>query len=256
MRQPAKKKKWNLRPLKWIAGIGLVLVTALVTNLALNHVAGLPGFAIKVVSIKGTITHISPQMLQAVGAQAGRGNFFTVDMKNVQTEFEKVTWVRSASVRRIWPDRLEVTLEEHVPFARWGTDALLNMQSEVFHAQYTDAEHADELPHFSGPAGSEREVAEAYQDFRGILQQAELQLRDLSLSPRRAWEVKLKSGMVLELGRVEMRERLTRFVEVNKVEPELRMHRGRADLRYSNGFALRLVGSAMPKETDKVKKIK
>ncbi|MES2355783.1 MAG: cell division protein FtsQ/DivIB [Pseudomonadota bacterium] len=251
MRQPAKKKKWNIRPLKWIAGIALVLCTALATNWALNHITGLPGVAIKVVSIKGTITHTSPQMLQAVGAQAGRGNFFTVDMKSVQTEFEKVTWVRSASVRRIWPDRLEVTLEEHVPFARWGTDALLNTQSEVFHAQY-----GDELPHFSGPAGSEREVTEAYHDFRDILQEAELQLKDLTLSPRRAWQVKLKNGMVLELGRVEMRERLTRFVAVNKVEPELRTHRGRADLRYSNGFALKLMGSAMPKEMDKVKKIK
>ena len=33
---------------------------------------------------------------------------------------EQLPWVRRVSVRRVWPDRLEVTLEEHVALARWG----------------------------------------------------------------------------------------------------------------------------------------
>ncbi len=35
-------------------------------------------------------------------------------------------------MRRVWPDRLDVTLEEHVPLARWGKDALVNTHGERF----------------------------------------------------------------------------------------------------------------------------
>jgi len=167
----------------------------------------------------------------------------------VRAEFEKVTWVRSASVRRIWPDRLEISLEEQEPLARWGTDALINTHAEIFHADY-----AGDLPHFVGPVGSEREVADAYRDFSDILAKAELKPKEILLSPRRAWQVKLASGMVLDLGRVEMRERLTRFVAVSKQVPELQERKGRADLRYSNGFALKLTGTALPKQAHITKK--
>ena len=242
MALPAKKKTQR-RPLRWVALFILTLLLIFGANRALNWLGDLPIVTLKEVSIKGTINHVSPDALRAVAKQTATGNFFTADMKSVQASFENLKWVRSASVRRVWPDRLEVTLEEHEPLARWGTDALVNVHGEVFHADYKG-----DLPRFVGPAGSEREVTQAYREFREMLKAADLEPKEVLLSPRRAWQVKLASGMVLDLGRVETHQRLERFVAVTKVAPDLRERKGRADLRYPNGFALKLTGPAPSKE--------
>lgn len=248
-------KKSNPRPLRWIAAAVIVLLAALCTNLALNWVGRLPGIALKTVNFKGRFDHLSPDVLQTVASRVVQGNFFTGDVKTVRTEFEKLPWVRSASVRRVWPDRLEVTLEEQVPLAYWGTDALLNTHGEIFRAPYNDP-----LPRFAGPPGSEREVTQAYQEFSAILKPVELMPEEVVLSARRAWQVKLGNDMVLELGRVDMAERLARFVAVSKLVPELAGRRGRIDLRYPNGFALKLAGKLTggpaKEEAGKTKKTK
>ncbi len=93
-------------------------------------------------------------------------------------------------------------------------------------------------------------------DFRDVLQEVRLQPTEIVLSARRAWQVKLDNGMLLELGRVDTKQRLTRFVAVAKLIPELSDRRGRADLRYPNGFALKLTGAASTKEMEKIKTTK
>lgn len=244
--------KPNPRAFKWIAAIVVVLAAIIAANLALNRVGTLAGIALKSVNVKGTLEHVEPEALQFVVKRTVQGNFFTVNIKTVRAEFENVPWVRAASVRRVWPDKLEVTIEEHVPLARWGTDALVNTHGEVFRA-----DEAGDLPRFTGPLGSEKEIAAAYGEYREILKEAALVPAEILLSARRAWQVKLSSGMVLELGRVAMQKRLARFAAVVKQVPELKDRRGRADLRYPNGFALKFSGPASTREeTGKAKKTK
>jgi cell division protein FtsQ len=143
-------------------------------------------------------------------------------------------------VRRVWPDRLEVTIEEHVALARWGDGGLVNVQGERF-AGKSDAA----LPLFAGPAGSEGEVTRRYQRFAELLAPLAAPLESLNLSPRQAWRARLRGGLTLELGRdtpndpVELR--LERFVAVFP-QTLARMQRQHeyVDLRYPNGFALRV----------------
>lgn len=238
-----KNTKQNPRTLKWIVAIVVVLAVGIGANLALNWMGSLPGIALRMVSIKGTLKHVEPEALQFVVRRTVQGNFFTADVRAVRAEFENVPWVRAASVRRVWPDRLEVTIEEHAPLARWSTETLVNTHGEIFRADYTG-----ELPRFAGPVGSEKEIAKAYGEYREMLKEISLEPREIALSARRAWQVKLSNGMALELGRVDMRKRLGRFVAVVKQVPELKERRGRADLRYPNGFALKLAGAAANRE--------
>src|SRR5260221_8400646 len=67
----------------------------------------------------------------AVQSRIG-GNFFAVSPVEVRLALEKLPWVRSASVRRVWPDQLEVELEEHAALARWGGDAVVNTYRDEF----------------------------------------------------------------------------------------------------------------------------
>jgi len=131
--------------------------------------------------------------------------------------------------------------------ARWGTIALVNTHGELFHAA-----SGSELPMFYGPGDGVIEVASQYGEFSKTLKKANLDIANLALTPRRAWQVTTTSGMVVELGRVEMQPRLEKFVSVYRnTIAGLNMKVTYADLRYPNGFAVRRPVDAKPIVEDK-----
>jgi cell division protein FtsQ len=179
------------------------------------------------------------EVLRAVRNEV-RGNFFTVDIERLRLSLEKLPWVRTVSIRREFPHRLTVHLEEHQALARWNNTALVNRQGEVFFAgndRVADSRQA--LPGFSGQDGTAAELAQLYAQFSRQLAALDLQVTQLSLSPRHAWQLRLSNGMVLELGREDMQQRLARFVDVYPYSLAAVQSRVRyVDLRYRNGFAV------------------
>ena len=152
-----------------------------------------------------------------------------------RSAFEKLPWARKVSVRRRWPDRLEVMIEEHQALARWSSVALVNKQGELFHAA-----SGSDLPVFYGPNDGVIEVASQYDAFNKVLKTANLEVATLALTPRRAWQVTTNNGIVIELGRVDMQSRLEKFASVyNSTIAGLNKKITYADLRYPNGFAVR-----------------
>jgi cell division protein FtsQ len=201
-----------------------------------------PAFSLKTIVVDGRLQHVARGDI--VAALQGRvtGTIFTVDLEAVRALFEGVSWVRRAQVRRGWPDRLEVRIEEHVALARWGQESgrLVNTHGELFSGRSDLA-----LPVFSGPAGSEGEVARRYAVFRGLLAPLALEPREVALSSRFAWQLRLSNGLTVQLGRDSdkdrVEERLAKFVSVypqtlGKSESRLDY----VDLRYPNGFSLRV----------------
>jgi cell division protein FtsQ len=166
------------------------------------------------------------------------GNFFAVSTDEVRAALQSLPWVRRAAVRRVWPDRLEATLEEHVALARWGDDALVNTHGERFAGTSDDA-----LPLFVGPAGTEPELAYRHARFSEAVAPLGAAVERIVLTPRLAWQVRLSGGLDVMLGRDgdAGEARLRRFVAVH--EQTLRTIERKheyVDLRYPNGFALRL----------------
>jgi len=166
------------------------------------------------------------------------GNFFAVDPAAVRAALEQLPWVRRVSVRRVWPERLEVTLEEHVALARWGDDALVNTYGERFNGRTEQA-----LPVFLGPAGTQAEVARRYARFARLVAPLGAPLERVVLTPRYAWELRLADGLQIVLGRdADAGEsRLKRFVDVYpETLGRIARRQEYVDLRYPNGFALRV----------------
>ena len=204
-----------------------------------------PAFPLRVIRIEGELSRV--ERGEIVNALQGRlqGSFFTSDLDLVRERFESVPWVRHAVVRRIWPDRIEVRLEEHAELARWGRredSKLVNIQGEIF-----AGESDSDLPVFSGPPDSEKDVTRGYAEFAGLLAPLGLRPRQVILSERRAWQLKLDSGLVVQLGRDlpkdGVHERLERFVEAYpRALGQIKRRLDYVDLRYPNGFVLRVPG--------------
>ena len=227
----------NPRLLNATAGF-LVGITVLACTLAgANWLLRSSLFPVRVVEVSTPLEHVSRKDLQAVLAHYAAGNFFAARIDDVRAAAEQVPWVRRASVRRVWPDRLEVAIEEHVAFARWGSEGLVNTKGERF-AAATD----EPLPLFIGPPGTEAEMARRYTVFAGRVAPLGSPLERVVLSARHGWQLRLANGMQITLGRdVDAADdRLARFVDTYGRAGNVRADV--VDLRYPNGFAVRTRG--------------
>jgi len=231
---------------------------------AVSWVAAQPWFALRNIEVKTPATHVTEAQIRLVAERQVRGTFFTVDLERVRSSLEKLPWVREARVERRWPDTLVVSLVEYVPLARWNDNALVNADGEVFVAAA-----AGSLPRLSGPDDSSAEVVAAYRRHQATLAPLGMSIVELRLSPRRAWRMRLDNGMQLALGRLQTEARLARFAALYPrlfgAQPALQGAAAAApdaaaaaslapvtvDLRYSDGFAVRMPDGASPFKSSK-----
>ena len=246
--QPPPGLPADVRLMNSTATLLFALVGCGLATLALTWAARLPAFAIRSIRIEGDVTRNSVSTIRANALPKLAGSFFTMDLRQAQRAFESVPWVRRAVVRREWPDRLAVRLEEYRPVAQWGGDdasKLLSRFGEVFDANLGDVED-DRLPTLQGPDGSAPQVLAMLRRLAPVCARLDAQIESLALSARGSWRVELDSGAEIELGRGsddEVIARTERFVDtLTQVTARYKRPLEYADLRHNEGYALRLKG--------------
>jgi cell division protein FtsQ len=230
----------NPRLLNQTAGFLTALALLVFAVAALQLLLRSPLFPMREIDVRGALAHTTREQVEAATRGRVAGNFFAVDLAQVRAALEQLPWVRRVQVRRVWPDRLEVTLEEHVALARWGAGGLVDVDGAPF-AGATDAA----LPLFAGPSGSEGEMARRYRRFGAILAPLGDAPERVTLSPRFAWRLRLADGLVVELGRDAANDPVeSRLARLAAAWPQTLGHlptkHDYVDLRYPNGFALRV----------------
>lgn len=228
----------NANALNRLASLGYALAALLIASTLLWRFAQSQVFALREVRVVGNVAHVTRDQVDAVVTRELRGNFFTADLVATRSAFEKLPWVRRVDVRRRWPDRLEIEIQEHRAFARWGDEALVNDYGELF-----EGASNLRLPAMVGPDGSSGEVFARFVEFERALSPLGRKIEEVRLSDRRAWRLRLDNGTVVELGRDGTVERLARFVSVfGRSVAMLESPTSYVDLRYANGFAVRVNG--------------
>ncbi|MCM8596549.1 cell division protein FtsQ/DivIB [Accumulibacter sp.] len=232
-----------LADLLYLAGFAALLAAAVVWGAPRWRL-----FPLTEVEVTHELQETRRSEIEEVLAPVLRGSFFTVDIEALRRSLESLPWVRRAELWRRWPSRVEVRIEEHRAAARWGEGdgQLVNTYGEVFPALLS---REQQLPRLSGPAGSSGEVLRRYAEFAEMLGPTGRLPAQVLLSPRLAWLLRLDDGMLVELGREQskapIRTRLQRFVDYYPTVSNARFGRPAAvDMRYPNGFALRLPASA------------
>lgn len=218
---------------------------------AARWISRLPVFDIRGIQVSGEVNHNNALTLRANVAPRLNGTFFTIDLARVRATFEAVPWVRRAVVRRDFPNRLRVELQEHVPVAYWGGDGelrLVNSFGEVFEANLGEVEQ-DALPRLNGPEGQAAEVLAMQRALSDMFEQMGLPIEEVDLSTGGSWKVQLETGATIELGRGGTREVAERSQRFLKTLTQIVSRYGRqpgaiesADLRHENGYAIRLRG--------------
>jgi cell division protein FtsQ len=241
----------DVRLMQWTSvalfGLAFLLCMASAVGWLLRH----PVFSIQGITVKGNVTHSNVVTLRANVLPQLSGNFFTLNLLQARQAFEQIPWIRSALVRREFPNRLSVTLDEFQPVAQWGFEGdgkFLSVEGAVFEVNADDVD-SETLPLLKGPESQAKTVLEMYKFLKPMMAKMDMSLDKLELSQRGSWTAQLASGATLELGhgsQEEISERLQLFF---KTLTQVASRYGRtvtsllsADLRYDNGYALRLRG--------------
>lgn len=194
------------------------------------------------VSVQGELSYISQQAVQQRIAPYLTASFFTVDLAAMRSELEQMPWIARAEVRRIWPNQLTIQLEEQLPIARWGNEALLNNQGQAFTPR--ELANYESLPQLFGPQRAQQKVMQQYQLFSQMLRPLGFSVARLELRERGSWFLTTgvnSAGQSIELllGRDHLLEKMRRFVSAYEktLKPDI-ANIARIDLRYANGLAV------------------
>jgi len=230
-----------LRILAWTLAIGLVVAPVVAV---LNGWIGGSRWPMRHLVVHGEFRQVSDLRVRNVVLPRVQHGFFAVDLDALRREIGALPWVRSVEVRKRWPDRLEVSIVEYRPLARWGAARMLSENGELFPAPKGVGQR---LPLFEGPDARARDMIDFHAQARPLFLGGGLQVSEVHLSARGSWSLLLSDGTDVEVGRSDMTHRLQRF---SHLLPRLTSNDprrlARADLRYTNGFALVWVASQTP----------
>lgn len=225
----------SIRVFAWLIAITLI---------ALPIVGVLQGWfaadrwPVRQLQMQAEFRHVSAEQLRAAVTPSLGAGFFALDLDRVRDEVAALPWISGVEARKRWPDTLELRVLELHPFAHWGQGRLLGSEGRLFVVPGADGVAG--LPHLSGPDDRVPDVVAFYSEVQRDFAPFRLHVDSVDLSERGSWSVGLSNGAAIVIGRDQPQQRLARFIAVM---PKLMSGRSAgfvyADLRYSNGFAVK-----------------
>lgn len=232
--KPQKRFEMPSFPLK---GLSVLLSAVAVIALSYRFSAEMLDRPITSITVDGPFQRVTAlQIEEAINDELGAG-FFSANLKAIRTQIVALTWIDEANVARRWPGTLAISVTEQIPAAIWGDRGLLNTRGDLF---VEDARHVPaELPKLRGPKGQSSTVAQRYLDMREQLIPTGLDVREVILDARGAWQMTLSNGIDIRFGRRDVNERSRLFLDVaasivSSREAEIEF----VDMRYRNGFTI------------------
>jgi cell division protein FtsQ len=223
-----------LRLIAWTLALALLLLPVMAV---VNGWVGAERWPLRTLRVVGDLQRVDEQALRDTLYPYAERGYFAVPLADAQAAIARLPWVERVQVRKQWPDVLVVEIDEHRPFAWWGSDRLLSEKRTLFSSLGVKVPPG--LPRFDGPHTRSGEIVDLYNRARGLFAATGVDVRAVRLDERGSWSMALSDGTELLIGRDDARLRLARFA---RLLPQLRTQSravlSRADLRYTNGFAL------------------
>ena len=177
------------------------------------------------------------------------GGFFTQDLEKIKEAVERLTWVKSVTVTRLWPDAVNVTISRLEPVARWEDGRLVSAEGTVYVPLVENTEKTDSLPLIVADTTMFAKDAVKYlSKFSEIARKVDGVVKSIAISYRGSWAVTLQTPkentLRIELGRATtsdvLFDRLSLVLEnYSRVCETLAACPQFVDARYENAFAVR-----------------
>jgi cell division protein FtsQ len=192
---------------------------------------------IKYVRTEGVFQYLSKNEIKTVIQRLVMTGFFDADMQAIHSAVSTLPWVDTVTVKRIWPDAIDIKVREKKPYARWGKNSLITERGVIFTPN--NVEQFQSLTVVTGPELQQEKVLEIMKGIKTALADQSMQLAEFSVNDRWAWRIKLATGLEILLGRNEQLKKLQRFLKTLAVLKQEQVDAmAIVDLRYPNGYAV------------------
>ena len=226
--QPAEFE-WR-RSYTWL----LLLLPFLATGAYLSQRDTL--FPIRTIQLSGTFQYIDQKEVEATLQVIIGEGFFSLDIHQLENTLAQKSWAESVSIRRIWPDRLNIEIVEKKPVARWDNNHLISHRAVVYHV---DIEAFNQLPLVNSVNTRPEKILYRYYQLAARFDRLNEKVIGVQMDSRGALSIELSSGLKIKVGRDDIDHKIERLMTIyleqilpRRDEIEL------IDLRYSNGFAV------------------
>ncbi len=234
----------------------VVFSDVLLGRMLYDSMTDVDAIQVKQLKVEGGLRYLSEQKVADYFlSNYDNLNLLTMDLSKVRRYLLKMPWARTVTVKKRLPDILYVYLTEYRP-AAYFNNGILTGDWKVIYPDLSD--FREPLAHLYGRENQAERIFNRYLAFRDFLKaRSNAVVESVELTPDFMWEIRLKSGLILYLGRDldtfasgrEEREdsdssdvlltRLRTFAELNNRIPELMDKAEYVDLRYETGAAVK-----------------
>jgi cell division protein FtsQ len=203
-----------------------------------NSLMAAAGFTVKTVRLEGRAETAPKEIGRMLGIQAGDLMLY-VDVDEARARIEALPWVKSAEVRRVWPDKIVVRIQERRPVALWQMDgavAVIDATGEPISGE--DPARFAGLPLVVGK-GAETQIGAL---LALIATQPNLKLRvkaAVRVGERR-WNLRLANGVEVRLPEEGAEAALAELSRLERENNVLARDIKAIDLRFPDRFIVKL----------------
>ena len=200
------------------------------------------GFRIAAVSVAGE-KHVSRAEILAAAGVTDRTSLLFLDVDAARTRLKALPWVAEATVRKLFPDRLQIRVREREPFALWqfeGKLALIAADGTVI-GQVVEPAFA-QLPLVVG-----RGAQTKARDFLALLDRypgLRAQVGASVLVAERRWNLMLSNNLTIRLPEADVANALDKLVALDRDKQILSRDVAAIDLRLPDRVTVRLSEAA------------
>jgi cell division protein FtsQ len=198
---------------------------------------GADWFPINYVRVEGAFQHITEESIKQLLSKQVSAGLYNADIQQISESVEYLSWAKSVTVKRVWPDAIDIKIKEQEAIFRWKEKGLINKEGEIFIPENRD--EFSHLPLLTGPVGNEKQLLEEMKRLSIELRYKNLWLTEFKVSDRRAWVINC-GELQLIAGRNKPLEKVQRFLKTIALIGEPQMAKvAVVDLRYPNGYTLK-----------------
>ena len=220
--------------------IFFILLTATVFVLSEIYNNKIKYFEIKKISLNKKLVNSSKENIENISKKYLKGkSFFNFKIDYLILELNKVEWVRNVDIRRVYPNEVSITIEEHQPVAIWNNKRYINNFGELFEVKIIKKN----LPLLQSDEDRIKEIFDYFYQFNENLRlnNLEYKINKIEENEIRSVTIFLTSGLYIKLGSKNVKNKINLFFKVYKSLKTRDLKKIRyIDMRYSNGFSLRL----------------
>ena len=224
----------------WHEIVKLMMFAAIVCTL-LWVARGVDDIPIKTIEVASELEKVSKDQIRNVAVNYYQQGFFTANLLNFENELNNIPWVYKSNVKREWPYKLVIEIEEQQPVFRWGDEYLLNRYAISF--KDNNAGQYAHLPKLLGSSGREKYLARLYLKYNQRFNELDMSIASLEEDARYDKVITLENGIIINVGKENVDQQMERCLQTfPRLNEKDRASIASIDLRHSNGFAVKWNG--------------